>query len=146
MAERTEREVLHHLIEICRDGERGFHVAAEHVGNPAVKSLLMELAAQRGRFATDLMPHLQRLGGRDDGDGTSGGALHRRWMGFKSLVPGHGDHTIVTEAERGEHIALNAYNEALQGMLPPTVSSLIEEQREAVRKANDRLRALDSGQ
>ena len=28
MAERTEREVLHHLIEICKDGERGFRTAA----------------------------------------------------------------------------------------------------------------------
>ena len=34
MAERTEREVLHHLIEICRDGERGFHAAADHVAAP----------------------------------------------------------------------------------------------------------------
>ena len=143
MGERSEREVLHHLIEICRDGERGFRAAAEHVEKPAVKALFTELAAQRERFAADLVPHLQRLGGRDDGDGTSGGALHRRWIGFKSHMPGHGDHTIVTEAERGEHIALNAYNEALQGMLPPTVSSLIEEQREAVRMANDRIRAID---
>ena len=145
MAERTEREVLHHLIEICSDGERGFHAAADHVEDPAVKSLFIELAAQRQRFAADLVPHLQRLGGRADGDGTTGGALHRRWIGFRSLVPGHGDHTIVTEAGRGEHIALNAYDEALQGMLPPTVTSLIEEQREAVRKANDRVRALDAG-
>jgi len=143
MAERTEREVLHHLIEICEDGERGFHAAAEHVKDPAVRSLFMELAAQRRRFAADLVPHLQRLGGRADGDGTSGGALHRHWIGFKSHMPGHGDHTIVTEAERGEHIALSAYDEALAGMLPPTVSTLIEEQREAVRMANDRIRAID---
>jgi uncharacterized protein (TIGR02284 family) len=145
MAERTEREVLHHLIEICRDGERGFHAAADHVQDLAVRSLFMELAAQRRSFAADLVPHLQRLGGRADGDdGTSGGALHRGWIEFKSLVPGHGDHTIVTEAERGEHIALSAYDEALEGMLPPTVSNLIEEQRKAVRNANDRIRALDA--
>ena len=40
MADRTEREVLHHLIEICRDGERGFRAAAHHVTAPTVSDLV----------------------------------------------------------------------------------------------------------
>jgi uncharacterized protein (TIGR02284 family) len=145
MAERTEREVLHHLIEICRDGERGFRTAADYVHGPALKSLFMALAEERQRFATDLVPHLQRLGGRADDEGSSTGALHRGWMNVKGHVPGHHDHAIVTEAERGEHAALSAYEDALNGMLPPTVSSIIETQREAMQKTNDRIRALDMG-
>jgi hypothetical protein len=35
MAERNERAVLNHLIEICRDAERGFRMAAVHVKNAA---------------------------------------------------------------------------------------------------------------
>ena len=145
MAERTEREALLHLIETCENGERGFRAAADHVRNPALKSLFVELAVERAKFAADLVPHLQRLGGRADHDGTSAGALHRGWIGLKSLVPGHTDHTIVTEAERGESLALDAYEEALSGMLPPTVTSLVEEQRDAMRKANDRIRSIDMG-
>ena len=145
MAERTERGVLHHLIEVCEDGERGFLAAAAHVSDPGLKSLFTELAAERARFAEDLVPHLQRLGGRTDRDGSSAGTLHRGWIGLKSLVPGLHDHAIVTEAERGEHAALNAYEDALNGMLPPTASTLIEAQREAMQKANDRIRALDMG-
>ena len=144
MAERTEREVLHYLIEVCEDGERGFLAAANHVSDPGLKTLFTELAAERARFTEDLVPHLQRLGGRTDRDGSSAGTLHRGWIGLKSLVPGLHDPAIVTEAERGEHIALSAYDEALEGMLPPTVSNLIEEQRKAVRNANDRIRALDA--
>ena len=145
MAERTEREVLHYLIEICEDGERGFLAAADHVSDPGLKSLFTELAAERARFVEDLVPHLQRLGGHTDRDGSSAGTLHRGWIGLKSLVPGHHDHTIVTEAERGEHAALNAYEDALKGMLPPTVSSLIEAQREAMQKAHDRIHTIDTG-
>jgi uncharacterized protein (TIGR02284 family) len=146
MAERTEREVLHHLIEICRDGEHGFRTAAEYVQDPKLKSLFMTLAEERQRFATDLVPHLQRLGGRADADeGSSTAALHRGWMNVKGHVPGHQDHTIVTEAKRGEHAALNAYEEALKGMLPPTVSSLIEAQRDAMQKRSDEIRAFDMG-
>lgn len=145
MAERTEREVLHHLVEICRDGERGFHAAAAHVSDPKLKALFMEIAVQRKQFAEDLVPHLQRLGGSPDGDGSSAAALHRGWMSLKGLIPGQHDHAIVTEAARGEHAALDAYEDALNGMLPPTVTSLIEAQREAMQKANDHIRTIDMG-
>lgn len=144
MAERTEREALHHLIDICRDGERGFRAAAEAVSDPRLKALFAELAAERARFATDLLPHLQRLGGTIEDGGTNAGALHRGWINIKAHVP-HQDHAIVTEAARGEHVALNAYEDALSGMLPPTVTSLIEAQQQAMQKAVDRIRSIDMG-
>jgi len=64
-------------------------------------------------------------------------------MLLRGLVPGHHDHTIVTEAARGEHVALDAYDEALSGMLPPTVTDLVEMQRDAIHAANDRIRTAD---
>ena len=45
---------------------------------------------------------------------------------------------------RGEHAALNAYKDALSGMLPPTVIDLVEEQRDAIRVANERIRTVDT--
>ncbi len=145
MAERTERDALHHLIDICMDGERGFRAAAEAVSNPKLKALFDDLAEERGRFAAALLPHLRRLGGTADWEGTNAGALHRSWITLKAHVPGHADHAIVSEAERGEHAALNAYDEALHGMLPPTVTELIEAQQEAMHDAVDRIRAIDMG-
>jgi uncharacterized protein (TIGR02284 family) len=143
MAERTEREVLHHLVEICRDGERGFRAAADHVRDPALKTLFLELAEQRQKFAQDLVPHLNRLGGAPDWQGTAAGALHRGWMNVKAHVPGHADHAIVVEAVRGEHAAIGAYEEALDGMLPPTVSGLIEVQRDDIEQSRARISAFD---
>jgi uncharacterized protein (TIGR02284 family) len=145
MAERTEREALHHLIDICKDGERGFRAAAEAVADPRLKTLFKELAAERATFAADLVPHLQRLGGTMENGGTSTGTLHRGWINIKAHVPGHHDRAIVTEAERGEHAALNAYEDALSGMLPPTVTELIEAQQQAMQKAVDRIRSIDMG-
>ena len=145
MAERTERDALQHLIDICMDGERGFRAAADAVSNPKLKALFDDLAEERGRFAAALLPHLRRLGGTTDGDGTNAGALHRQWINLKAHVPGHHDHAIVAEAERGEHAALDAYDEALHGMLPPTVTQLIEAQQEAMQNAVDRIRAIDMG-
>lgn len=143
--ERTEQQVLHHLIDICENGERGFIAAAGHVKNPGLKKLFLELSAERVRFAAELLPHLQRLGGRIDHGGTSAGTLHRGWIGLKSLASGHQDHAVVTEAERGEQIAIDAFDAALGGMLPPTVISLIEQQRDTMKKDNERIRSIDMG-
>src|SRR5262245_63552067 len=84
MAERTEREVLEHLVEICRDGERGFRAAAQYVGMPQLKGLFVELAARREAFVRDLEPHLNRLGGSTLSSGTRAGAVHRGWMNVKA--------------------------------------------------------------
>lgn len=146
MAERTERSVLNHLIEICKDGERGFRAAADYVKEPSLRSLFEELAAQRGQFAADLLPHAQRLGGDAASDGTRAGTLHRGWMEIKGHVPGHHDHAIVAEAERGEQAARGAYEDALNGMVPPTVREILEQQCAAVQKAHERVLALDRGE
>ena len=142
MSETNERDVLHHLIEICSDGERGFRTAADQVSDPGLRAMFVELANERSRFAADLIPHLQRLGGYTDTEGTGKGAMHRGWMALLSIVPGNHDRAVVLEAERGERAALNAYDRALAGLLPLTVDWLVEAQREAVRKAHERIAAF----
>jgi uncharacterized protein (TIGR02284 family) len=105
------------------------------VRNPTVKALFLEIAGQRERFAADMLPHAQRLGGPTESDGSFAGALHRGWMTIKDAVGGHEDAAIVREAERGERIALAAYEEALDGMVPPSVRDLLERQCADVRRA-----------
>jgi len=146
MAERTEREVLEHLVEICRDGERGFQAAAQYVETTELKALFIRLAEQRHTFACDLAPHVNRLGGSTLANGTGAGAVHRGWMNVKAHVPGHHDHMIVTEAERGEHAAIKAYDDALNGVLPPTVIAMVEAQREEMRATQRRIREFNQVQ
>lgn len=142
MAEHDERWVLNRLIAICRDGERGFRYAANHVRDSTVKALFLEIASQRERFVSDILPHAQRLGGATESDGSFAGALHRGWITIKDAVGGHDDAVIIREAERGERIALGAYEEALDGMLPPTARELIEQHCAEVRHSHNRVHAL----
>ena len=121
----------------------GSGTAAEHVNAPVLKTLFADLSAQRKQFAEELEPHLYRLGGMADG-GTNAGTLHRGWMLLRGVCARYHDHAIVVEAERGEHVALNAYKDALNGMLPPTVTDLVEAQRDAIEDANERIHAVDS--
>jgi uncharacterized protein (TIGR02284 family) len=142
MAEHTERWTLNRLIATCRDGERGFRYAANHVRNSTVKALFLDIANQREQFAADILPHAQRLGGASEADGSLAGALHRGWMTIKDAVAGQDDAAIIREADRGERSALAAYEDALDGMLPPGTRDLIERQCAGVRHSHNRVHAL----
>lgn len=142
MADRNARWVLNHLIEMCRDEELTLQYAADHVTDPSVQALFVELASQRARFAAELIPHAQRLGGAEAADATTRGTLHRGWMAIKETLIGHRDEKMITEAEHMEDLALATYENALDGMLPPTARDLIEEQCAELRRAHARLRAF----
>ena len=142
MADRNERWVLNHLIEICRDEELTLRYAADHVKDPSVKALFVELASRRAQFAADLLPHAQRLGGGEAADHTTRGALHRRWMAIKGALIGYSDRAIIADAEHDEDLALATYENALDDMLPPTARELVERQRAEIRLAHDRVRAF----
>ncbi len=143
MTGRSERAVLNHLIETCKDAERGFRHVAAHASDPAVKSLFLDIASQRGRFAADLLPFAQRLGGANAHDGTAAGALHRTWIDLRSAVSRNDAIAIVQEAERGETFSRGVYETALDGLLPPTARDLVETQYAELRKTAERLRELE---
>jgi len=103
MTDRSERAVLNHLIETCKDAERGFRHVAEHATDPAVKSLFLDIASQRARFASDLLPYAQRLGGANTHDGTAAGVLHRTWIDLRSAIFRNDAIAIVQEADEAFH-------------------------------------------
>lgn len=141
MADRTERAVLNSLIVACRDADRGFTFAAEHVLDSTLRTFFEDLAKERRHYAEALLPHAQRLGGAADADGSSLATLHRAWMAVKDRVVHH-DQAMVIEAERGERTALAAYVDALDGMLPPEVRGVVESQQTGIQAGLQRLHAL----
>ena len=144
MTDRSERAVLNHLIETCKDAERGFRHVAEHAKDPMVKSLFLDIASQRARFAADLLPHAQRLGGANASDATKAGALHRTWIDLRSALFRDDAGAVLHEAERGESFSRSVYQDALDGMLPPTARELIESQFAELQKTAGRLHELEA--
>ncbi|HEY6509653.1 MAG TPA: PA2169 family four-helix-bundle protein [Vicinamibacterales bacterium] len=141
MAERTERAVLNSLIVACRDADRGFTFASEHVLDSTLRTFFEDLAKERRQYAEALLPHAQRLGGAGDAEGSSLATLHRAWMALKDRVA-HQDQAMVVEAEWGERTALAAYGEALDGMLPPEARAVVESQHAGIQAGLKRLHAL----
>jgi uncharacterized protein (TIGR02284 family) len=133
---------LNHLIETCKDGEQGFRTAAEGVKNAQTRSLFLEFAQQRADMARELQQEVRTLGGDPEQSGTLSGSAHRGWMNIKSAVT-RDDKSIIAEAERGEDIAKQAYEEALGSGLPPTTLAIVRQQAARVRDAHDRVRAME---
>ena len=143
MHDESERAALNHLIETCRDAERGFRHIAEHTADSAVKTVLLDIASQHARFAAALLPPAQRLGGASTSDGTTAGALHRTWVDLRSALIRSDPNDAVHDAEWSEHVSLGAYEHALHGMLPPTTRDLVEAQYAELQKTAARLRDLE---
>ena len=142
MADQTPRVVLNHLIETCRDSERGYRAAADLVASQTLNAQFLEMAEERARFAEALLPHAQRLGGHEASDGTTVASLHRRWMDLKSRLTQHDDQAVFAEVLRGDTVTLRTYETALTEVLPSSVRELVEQQEQKVRQVHARLEAL----
>ena len=126
MNESSPRAVLNTLIESCKDAERGLLRAAELVTDPALKVLFADTARKRAKFASQLLPHAERLGGATTADGTTSATFHRKWMGVRSALSGRDDSAVVAEVRRGDNLTVLAFQTAVEDALPATVRDLVE--------------------
>jgi uncharacterized protein (TIGR02284 family) len=136
-------ECLNDLIETCRDGEKGFQTAADHVKDTELKRLFTQRSQQRAQFASELQSEVRQLGGLPAQHGSVSAAFHRGWMNIKSIVTGGGDDAIVAECERGEDAALENYQRVLKQNLPPNVLPVAKHQFTEIKRSHDNIRDLD---
>jgi uncharacterized protein (TIGR02284 family) len=135
--------VLNDLIETCKDGQEGFKTASEGVKDSVLKSLFSQYSLQRAQFAGALQQEVVKLGGSPESTGSVSATLHRGWMNIKSTVTGNDEAAIVSECERGEDAARDAYKKALTEPLPADIRALVEKQFTEVKQAHDRIRSLE---
>lgn len=143
MPNSSPRAVMNYLIESCRDAERGFRHAATLVTHWTMRSEFKHAADLRARFAIDLLPHAHRLGGAATAEGTAGVSMHRHWIDVMSLLSGHDDRSILTEARRGDSVTVLAFKSAVAGELPVTVRDLVEQEYAELCLSHERLDELD---
>ena len=134
--------VLNNLIETCRDGQNGFKEAAENVKDSTLKEYFYSVSQERARCVGELQQSVRDLGGDPENTGSTAAALHRAWIDIKGKLTGMNDESILSECERGEDSAVNAYRDALKETLPSNVMTVVESQYQSVLKAHDRIKAL----
>ena len=133
---------LNDLTETCRDGQNGFKEAAENVKSPDLKTFLNEVATERAQFVNELQLEVRRLGGDPQKTGSTAAALHRAWMEIKGTLTGKDDHSILSECERAEDSAVEAYKDALKLGLPTTIHQRVERQFQSIKLVHDRVKQM----
>lgn len=142
MADRTEiLDLLHTLIQTCKDGETGYTHAAGIATDPRLKAYFGDESLERARFVLELKSEAQRMGDDPDISSSMAGTLHRVWFEAKSDV-GLGDQSILNSVEQGEDSAKKAYEQALQLGLPGELREMIQLQARSVFAAHDYVRDL----
>lgn len=145
MEQKDPVKVIENLIEICKDGEKGYKDAAEHAKRPDLKTLFTTQSSERGRFATELQSVLTKFGKTEKKDsGSVAGALHRAWIDTKVGL-GAGDKSILESVEKGEDEARDAYREAVGTHLPPDAADVVSRQARSVQSAHDQVKTLRDG-
>jgi uncharacterized protein (TIGR02284 family) len=135
--------ILNGLLETLRDGETGFRTAADAVDDAELKRLFLSFSNQRREFAAEIESEVLRLGKEPGDTGHVAGALHRGWINLKAAVTGKDEGAIVSEAERGEDVAVKNFREALQRGLPAAIQAVVERQYVQIQDAHDHVRSLE---
>lgn len=132
---------LNGLIEINRDGQKGFQDAAEKMEAPATKTFCLEQSLSRASFVGELQALVHVLGEEPENTGTVTGALRRGWLDLKAALGG-GDHAILEVVESSEDQALGQYRKALKETLPADVRDTIDRQNQSISQAHVKVKAL----
>jgi uncharacterized protein (TIGR02284 family) len=133
---------LNNLAALAKDGVNGMNSAAESASNPSLKTTLRRLAQERNSVFTELQGAVRQLGGDPADSGTTAGAAHRGWMNIKSMVAGTDDKTLLDECERGEDVAVKAFQKASSQPLSGVGAEIVRRSYEQVRKSHDEIKSL----
>ncbi len=136
--------ILNSLIETCKDGQEGFRIAAENIADDdELKTLFNQYSLQRAKFAGELQTEARSFGEHSpENQSSMAGAVHRGWINLKSAISSGDKHSVLSECERGEDVALEEYRKAAQAELPAPLNAIVQNQLQEVIIAHNRIRFL----
>lgn len=138
---------LNDLIRICRDGQKGYREAAQNVTGSDYLTIFEEYSKQRAEFANELAGVVISLNGTPDNDPNMMSALHRFLIDLRATLTNGDPAAILAECIRGEEVALNAYNEALQNdVLSGLSHEVVQRQSNLIDDALKRMQLLREGE
>lgn len=136
---------IQELIEVCKEGERGYKEASDNVKNEDLKTILYRLSQQRALFRGELEDILIKdFGVESKKEDSLLSKLHRGWMDFKSGLSGHDTKSVLSECERGEKHAIDKYSKALTGSLPDYVEGKVQSQLNMIKGTLSQLKEFEA--
>ncbi len=135
--DRKERiETIDHLNMLLTrnyDAEKGFEKAADEADHPLLVDFFKGSARQRYNFGHQIKEEIAKLDGKPDKGTSLEGDIHRTWMNLKEIVATHDNKAMLEECDRGEKVALEAYEKILdESSLTPSARKVVQQQRETI--------------
>ena len=134
-------DTLNGLIELNRDGQKGYQEAAEKIDLHQTKTFCLEQSRVRAHFVGELQALVHSLGDEPENTGTVTGALRRGWMDLKAALGGD-EHAILQVVESSEDQAVREYQKALGKALPGHVRDVVQRQSNSVKQAHDTIHVM----
>lgn len=122
--------VLNDLIEVCKDGEKGFTACLEDASDRhfELKAMLAERQLAYAQAATELQDLVRFFGSDPEDSGSMTGALHRSWVNVRTAIVGKDDEIVLAECHHGEDSAVRAFRKVLAYDLPIDIRIMVERQ------------------
>src|ERR1041384_546855 len=138
-------DTLNTLIEVCRDGQEGFKIAAQHAKGGELSQLFLTYSGERGKYVRELQNQVAKIGGTHERPGSVSGTLHRGWLNLKSAITSDDPQALLVECERGEEAAASAYRAALRTALDPETLEIVARQARRVQITHSQVKQLLEG-
>lgn len=132
------QEELDDVLEVLRDGVRGYTQLAEEIG--ADRRLFVEkLAVRRRRNLDTVVSAAAELGYRIEDHGSLEGAFRRGWTAVREALAGDASamHEVLAEDSR----TLEVIDEALDSKIPDELADVLRASREDIERDVELVRA-----
>lgn len=135
---------LNDLLTRSFDAAEGYDLAAENAENEIMVDFFKKHATDRRRFIAELTTQIALMDGEPVDSGSFKASLHRTWMNIKEAITTNETEKMIEEAVRGEEAAIAEYTEILDrnDVLPPTINTLLRNQRDEIKNALDILKGM----
>jgi uncharacterized protein (TIGR02284 family) len=139
-------DALNDLIKINNDRIAGYQKAVEGTEDRALKTVFEGYIDQSKAYVNELNDYIHLLGGSPTDGTTLSGKFYHAWMDVKSAFVKNDSHSVLSDCERGEDVAKNAYRKALDDKEliweDEKVVSLLNSHMNGLKIAHDAIKAL----
>jgi uncharacterized protein (TIGR02284 family) len=138
-------EILNAMIAVALDGAGTLTKGADIIKDPRIKTLLVELAAEREGCVVRLKKEVRSLGGTPEDRGTVVGSAHRLYTEVKLALAPEDRRAVIDEIKRSEERVREKFQELMHQdkALPPAVRETIEQHFEQMRRSCSRVSQLE---
>lgn len=133
---------LKDLVRVNVDSTKGFLVAADQVENLDLAALFRNLSQQRGLHADQLRGFVKMNDEEASDSGSIKGRFHRWWLNLRGTITGGDEHAILAEAERGEDVIKERYEEVLKQTAGSPVNNVLQSHYADVKASHDAIRDM----